>query len=457
MGKAFSKIFESLNPFVISRRDEKHSVHRTRSDHPERICPDQRALITDIERTLNSSSSSVIPKEAMSNTTLTAFEVLTIPLGINVGPPPPPKCSDFYLACRNNKIQEVKKMLETISQDEIDRLEPNGSTALHAACFHGHVDIVRLLLDRGADRSIQNKFQCLPFDEALTEEIKELFLRMPNGNRLVTDIGTIEWELVSDDALENASIEREAIKSLYNNTTGSTPIHKMFEKIQNYIEKRLANTDKIDKIKHFFEKATKEQDPIWIIKAYTAETDFYNILNAEIATGASMYQNERKYIIALLSYHPSLDKLSYIGTSYRVMKVSEYDIQKYEINRLSMTKSFLSSSIDEKIAVWYLSRQESAQENKGTNARLNKHGKVIKSWVMCKYQIKHPRTALHIENSSQYPVEGEVLIMPYTVFKIKNTRTMTTSYLLDNQMITEIEFEECSSVINIKISFGNVD
>ncbi len=51
---------------------------------------------------------------------------------------------------------------------------------------------------------------------------------------------------------------------------------------------------------------------------------------------------------------------------------------------------------------------------------------------MCKYRIKHPRTALHIENSSQYPVEGEVLIMPYTVFKIKNKRTMTTSYLPDN-------------------------
>jgi hypothetical protein len=445
MGKVFSKIYESLNPSVISRRDEKHGVYRIRSDHPECISLDRLALVTDSEHTINSSSCSVTPKESISNTTLTAFEILTLPLRINEAPPPP-KCSDFYLACRNNKIREVKRMLETISQDEKDQLEPNGSTALHAAAYHGHVDIVRLLLESGADRSVQNKFQCLPFDEASTEEVKKLFLRIPNANRLIMDTGAIEWELVSGDALENAALERNAIKNIYSNTTGTTPIQKMFEKIQkNYIEKRLANTDKINIIKHFFEKATKEQDPIWIIKAYTAETDFYNVLNAEIATGASMYQNERKFIIALLSYHPSLDKLSYIGTSYRVMKVSDYEIQKYEINQLSMAKSFLSSSISEQVAVWYLCRQESAQENKGTKTRFNRDGKLIKSWVMCKYQIKHPRTALHIENSSQYPVEGEVLIMPYTVFKINNKRTMTASYLLDNQMITEIEFEECSS------------
>jgi hypothetical protein len=446
MGKLFSKIFESLNQFVIFRRDKQYGVHRNRSDHPECLPSDPSAPITGLEHTSNSSSSSVTSKESISNTTTTASKASVTPLTTKVKSSPP-KCSDFYMACRNNRIEEVKKMLETISQDEKDQLEPNGSTALHAASYHGHADIVRLLLENGADRSIQNKFQCLPFDEAATEEIKELFTRIPNANRLVMDTGAIQWELVGGDALENATLERDAIKNLYNNTTGTTPIQKMFEKIQkNYIEKRLANTDKINKIKHFFEKATKEQDPIWIIKAYTAETDFYNILNAEIASGASMYQNERKFIIALLSYHPSLDKLSYIGTSYRVMKVSDYDIKKYEINQLSMTKSFLSSTIDEKIAVWFLCRQESAQENKQTKTRFNKDGKLIKSWIMCKYQIKHQRTALHIENSSQYPVEGEVLIMPYTVFKIRNKRRMTTSYLPDNQMITEIEFEECSLV-----------
>jgi ankyrin repeat protein len=88
------------------------------------------------------------------------------------------KCSDFYWAYRDNKVDEVKKFLETLTQDEIDGVEPNGSTALHAAAYHGHAKIVRLLLDRGADRAIQNKFECLPFDEAPSDEIRQLFLRI---------------------------------------------------------------------------------------------------------------------------------------------------------------------------------------------------------------------------------------------------------------------------------------
>jgi hypothetical protein len=228
--------------------------------------------------------------------------------------------------------------------------------------------------------------------------------------------------------------ERQIIKTIYQTVS----VERMFEKIQkSYVEKGLANMEKIDSIKHFFEKATKEQDPKWIITAYTAETDFYNVLNAETAGGANKYQSERRYIIALLMHHPNLDSLTFIGMSYRVMQINDHGLQNYEINRSSMTKSFLSSSIDEKIAAWFLSRQEVAQENSGVRKR---HSKI---WVMCKYQIKHRRTALHIENSSQYTAEGEVLIMPYTVFKIKNKRTVTASYMPAGQTITEIEFEEC--------------
>ncbi|CAF4890082.1 unnamed protein product, partial [Rotaria magnacalcarata] len=54
----------------------------------------------------------------------------------------PPKCSDFYIACRDNNQGKVKELLETMTPDEVDRLEPNGSTALHAACFYGHYHIV---------------------------------------------------------------------------------------------------------------------------------------------------------------------------------------------------------------------------------------------------------------------------------------------------------------------------
>jgi ankyrin repeat protein len=54
------------------------------------------------------------------------------------------KSSDFYLACRYNNIKECKKLLETMTLDEMDRIEPNGSTALHVACYNDHAEIVKL-------------------------------------------------------------------------------------------------------------------------------------------------------------------------------------------------------------------------------------------------------------------------------------------------------------------------
>ena len=95
--------------------------------------------------------------------------------------------SDFYIACRENDIETLKKIIQTCTLGELDRLESNGSTVLHVACYRGHRDVVELLLNRGVNRSIMNRFQCLPYDEAASEEIKNLFERIPNNNRYVAD------------------------------------------------------------------------------------------------------------------------------------------------------------------------------------------------------------------------------------------------------------------------------
>lgn len=218
---------------------------------------------------------------------------------------------------------------------------------------------------------------------------------------------------------------------------------------KNYIGEGLSTIENIESIKHFFKKATEEQDPAWIIEAYIAETDFYNVLNAEIALGASKYQSERRYIVGLLRYHPRLDDISFTGTSYRVMQVNNTDLRRYQVNRWSMTKSFLSSSQDEKIAAYFLRRQELTREEFGTSDRHAADGSSIKSWVMCKYQIKYARTVLHIAETSQYACEGEILIMPYTVFQVKSIEKVKPSYLPDGQTITEIQLRECDHDFNV--------
>ncbi|CAF4676196.1 unnamed protein product, partial [Didymodactylos carnosus] len=48
-----------------------------------------------------------------------------------------PPLSDFYIACRDRDVEFVKQMLEKAEYD-LNRLEPNNSTPLHAACYYGH-------------------------------------------------------------------------------------------------------------------------------------------------------------------------------------------------------------------------------------------------------------------------------------------------------------------------------
>ena len=123
------------------------------------------------------------------------------------------------------------------------------------------------------------------------------------------------------------------------------------------------------------------------------------------------------------------------------------DLQRYRVNYTLMTKSFLSSSIDRQIAELFLCQKESVQPQTVPSTRKTLDGLSIKTWVMCIYHIKYPRSALHIEDASQYPNEGEILIMPYTVFQVKRINQVKLSDSSDEQFITEIELEECHTHI----------
>ncbi|CAF1305599.1 unnamed protein product [Didymodactylos carnosus] len=85
--------------------------------------------------------------------------------------------SDFYFACRNGRIEYVQEKLKTMTVDEINKVEPNGSTALHAATFYNHVNIVSELFKVQCSRTVYNNHGNLPYDEIQTDEMRQLFER----------------------------------------------------------------------------------------------------------------------------------------------------------------------------------------------------------------------------------------------------------------------------------------
>lgn len=99
------------------------------------------------------------------------------------------KCSIYdttllYSSSRNNHFDLVKYLIEQgqcfiNQQNRINLNELNGSsgsTALHVACFYGHLNIVKYLIDNGANYFIKNSFNETPIDNCLNNNhIKEYF------------------------------------------------------------------------------------------------------------------------------------------------------------------------------------------------------------------------------------------------------------------------------------------
>ncbi|CAF1632724.1 unnamed protein product, partial [Didymodactylos carnosus] len=195
---------------------------------------------------------------------------------------------EFYTACRNNDIDTAQRLIVTMTVDDINRFEltrHGRSTALHAACFFGHIEIVQLLLKYKADRTLRNAFDFTPYDEAGRREIKFL-LRNPfstadgasSHNRFVPETCDIEWLSVGDEVIKKARKYRGKLKTLsFNLPYGIDSI------IHDYLESdELRNSAGIDEVKQLFRLTAKEDDPRHVIRAYTLETAFYTRFNEEV-------------------------------------------------------------------------------------------------------------------------------------------------------------------------------
>ncbi|UJR27998.1 hypothetical protein I4U23_009256 [Adineta vaga] len=89
--------------------------------------------------------------------------------------------SKFYMACREGDLDIVNRLLKTMTTREINHIEEsNNSTALHAASYFGHANIVKRLLEVGANVHTRNGYGNTAEQEAKTDEVKELF-KPPKG------------------------------------------------------------------------------------------------------------------------------------------------------------------------------------------------------------------------------------------------------------------------------------
>lgn len=63
--------------------------------------------------------------------------------------------ANIWVAAADNQIDVVKLHLD-LGNFNADSRDPNGYTAIHAAASYGHIELLRLLIERGGDVNIQD-------------------------------------------------------------------------------------------------------------------------------------------------------------------------------------------------------------------------------------------------------------------------------------------------------------
>lgn len=330
--------------------------------------------------------------------------------------------SEFYFACRNNDIDTVRRILDEQSVEDLDQMEPNGSTGLHAACYYNHVQIVQLLLERGFTRRTINKYKSTPFGEA-TDVIRDLFQRPKTSNRFGRnnphEREKLLWILIEDNQQQLPS--RYIALDTYD---GDRLEYGLFH-CQQILQTVGSNMPKADVIRRLFRRATGEKDATRLIQAYTAETDFYNRINDYLFSQAVNTNDVVSEFIDTISLNRQLhEKYHYEGLCYRSVRIkSHYELNIYKVGAKLINRCFLSTTKDRQFAEEYVR----TEQDDGA-----KHS------VLIIFEIRQKRTALDIEDLSEFPHEKEVLILLNKIFKVVR---VTSKPNLD----VEIELRESKS------------
>lgn len=159
----------------------------------------------------------------MKREVMNATEVANVLPSDHVSPPPSPPTDPTPLqdACLEGDVQRVTDCLSDPKVDINERAGPQKYTALHTACSSGHAEVVRLLIDRGANVHLKDQWGCTPlcclFNRESTVRIVRMLLKAGADHRIGDRYAVKE---VSDIITAEASAEPDKIDDFYRQQCG---------------------------------------------------------------------------------------------------------------------------------------------------------------------------------------------------------------------------------------------
>ncbi|UJR18299.1 hypothetical protein I4U23_005202 [Adineta vaga] len=358
--------------------------------------------------------------------------------------------SEFYWSCRNGDLKAVQNIFSASNFSTINCLEPNGSTGLHAASYFGHFDVVKFLLQQGVLRHEKNLHGFSAYEEAATNEIRELFHRRCNSERFSTSTAdhvrslfspydeqlldenhgakANEWVLGDNDELSicfNQALlkvlKTMAKRNMLDSSSFTLPdavddnkyvvineeyavsgLHKLIDK---YIT---PSHSEYKKARELLSKYVQLKNITHLLRLYTLETPFYRNLGSDVDVFYLLFP--------VFIKSKTLQNRAFQGCSYRGLTMTQNDLRAYKwaLKRqgsIPMTKSFCSTSVDKTVATRFI-----------RNVAKDKI-----SVLMVFYFAEICDTAIHLfalsadlPGISDFEDEREVLVLPLTSFHVTN-------------------------------------
>lgn len=344
--------------------------------------------------------------------------------------------SDFYWACRNGDLQSAQNIYPKLTYEQLNQIQPNGSTALHAACSMDHPHVVKFLLENGCCRTVLNGQKQTAYEVAATEAIRRLFDR-PWSQRFVQDKGTNVVDILS---AENSNSTANKLEEPDDWVTGRTSAYdtreaqfmlalgrsssifkkivmrRLIDKYHTELLNLLNRTIPVDDRQHkkaldLYQKYLNKEGVHHLLTLYTMETGFYRALQGEADAFASvLYLNLSE-----------LQSRAFTGRAYRGMAMIENDIDAYRwaLNKkeswhknLLETRTLLSMSIRKEVALGF---------SKGGVHPSNRS--VLFEFEfpeICPTAIKLFKVSDNLPCLSDFGPEAEVLLLPFTLFQVKD-------------------------------------
>lgn len=334
--------------------------------------------------------------------------------------------NEFYQACSNGHVNNVRELLPILSYDEVNYIDPTrGHTSLHAACLNNHHEIVRLLLENNVcSRTILNQDNKTAYELTDLTTIRSLFNRPrhQNGmNRFInTRKNTSSFGLITnnkslstrpdnwvtgyfsyadarDAQLMLALSHASPIMKLLLHTRTEHESKKIVQRlIETYIPITHIQYQRAQKLyQEYLDKKSVEP----LLTLYSLDTPFYIALQS----------NADAYTVILYLYLQKLSHRAFRGSTYRGMIVSSADLTAYqwahEHAAIVETRVLQSTSRDRAVADMFAD----LPYNDGDQIS-----------VIIRYKfIQSCPTAIHLDNISHFgPDEAEVLLLPFTLFKV---------------------------------------